>query len=75
MVIRVLYEERKAWGQQFGGGMTSFDKPWLDALREGKSDAEAVKLGANALLDAFTQRLRERFERLPLLPAGSESES
>jgi hypothetical protein len=61
--IRILHEERRAWRQRFGAGMVAFDTPWLEGLRRGDSNAVAAQHGAEALLDAYTEQLRKRFER------------
>lgn len=62
-VQQILYEERYAWGKQFGGGMIVFDSPWIAAIRAGKTESQAVADGAEALLDAYTERLRKRLEK------------
>lgn len=53
----LIKQERAAWSMQFAGGMMPFDLAYGRALKHGHTVAEAQQAGAEALLDAFTERL------------------
>ncbi len=54
---------RARFPQQFGNGMVPFDTAYHAALREGQSVVQAQLVGAEALLDAYTEQLIEEVKR------------
>jgi hypothetical protein len=57
LTVELIREKRTKWSQGFGGGMIQFDNAYFKAVNQGKPEAEAVRLGAEALLDAYTEFL------------------
>lgn len=62
MISEILDQERAAWSRRFGGGMIPFDNAYEGSRRSGHTIAECQRVGVNALLDAFVNRVKERLD-------------